>query len=147
MQWSAAPGAGFTDGTPWMKINPNHGDINVNADMKNQNSIWHFYKKLIEFRKDNVIIRDGDYIDHAPDSKSIFCFERNLEGIRYIVICNFKEKTVVFNDAYKIGAKGAKLIISNYDDDKNATLGDGITLRPYEVVVFEYGNSESKRII
>ncbi len=147
MQWSAAPGAGFTDGTPWMKINPNHGDINVHAEMKNSNSIWHFYKKLIEFRKNNEIIRDGEYIDHAPDNKSIFCFERKLGDVRYVVICNFKEKTVVFNDVYKIGAKGAKLIISNYDNAQNETLGDGITLKPYEVAVFEYGNSASKRII
>lgn len=134
MQWSAKPGCGFTTGKPWMKINPNHADINVESDLKNPNSILNFYKKLISLRKGNAIIRDGSYKLHFPKHKSLFVYERALEGKSYIVICNFKEKTVHLN-AVDLKARGAELVISNYKDaPKHFT--DGQTLRPFEARVY-----------
>ena len=70
------PGCGYTTGKPWMKINPNHADINVESDLKNPNSILNFYKELISLRKgNNAIIRDGSYKLHFPKHKSLLVYE------------------------------------------------------------------------
>lgn len=145
MQWEGKEGCGFTTGTPWMKVNPNCDDINVISDLKNPNSILNFYKKLIEFRKGNDIIKNGSYKEYCSRNLNVFCFERRIEEKAYLIICNFKEKNIPFN-VDETGMKGAKLIISNYST-QDETLGDAILLKPYEAVVFEKGNFDSKRLI
>lgn len=145
MQWEGKQGCGFTSGKPWMKINPNCDDINVALDLKNPNSILNFYKDLIEFRKENKIIRDGIYKEYLPKNKNVFCFERAINDSKYLVICNFKEKKIPFN-VDEMDFKGAKLIISNYQTQDDV-LGDAILLKPYESVVYEKGNTSAKRII
>ncbi|MFA5449339.1 MAG: alpha-glucosidase [Clostridia bacterium] len=135
MQWTGGKGAGFTDGQAWMKINPNLGEINVEASLKNPNSILNFYKKLIAFRKGNEIIINGTYKEYFPKNRNLFVYERALGEKRYIVICNFKEKSVNLN-AIDIKARGAKLVLSNYRDS-DSEFADGMTLRPYEAVVYE----------
>jgi oligo-1,6-glucosidase len=134
MQWSGRPGAGFTTGKPWMKINPNHVDINVENEKKNPSSVLNFYKKLISLRLGNQILRDGSYKEYFPKNRSLFVYERALGKQRYIVICNFKEKNVNLN-AIDMGARGAELVLSNYKDAPKA-FTDGQTLRPYEARVY-----------
>lgn len=138
MQWENKTGAGFTDGTPWMKINPNLGEINVKTEQSNPNSILNFYKKLIEFRKGNEIIRDGSYTEYFNSNKSVYCFVRQLGSRGYITICNFKEKKVVLNVDTIPGARGAGLVMGSWDT-QDAVLGDSILLKPYEGVVYEFG--------
>ena len=134
MQWSSKAGAGFTTGKPWMKLNENHGDINVENDLKNPNSILHFYKNLIQLRLGNEIIIKGSYKQYFPKHKSLFVYERKLGKQRYIVICNFKEKIVHLN-AIDLAARGAELMLANYKDAPQA-FTDGQTLRPYEARVY-----------
>ncbi len=145
MQWESKQGCGFTSGKPWMKINPNYDDINVTNDLKNPNSILNFYKKLIQFRKGNNIIKEGTYKEYSPKNKNVYCFERELGNKKYLVICNFKEKRIPFN-VDETNSKGAKLIISNYPK-QDETLGDAILLKPYEAVVYEKGGIDVARII
>ena len=137
MQWNGKQGAGFTTGKPWMKINPNHSDVNVEADLKNPNSVLNFYKQLIAFRLHNDVIIHGTYKEYFHNNKNIYCYERAYRGKRYIVICNFKEKNVPLN-VDTIGAKGAKLVLANYPKAAE-TMGDAVFLRPYEAVVYEIG--------
>jgi len=134
MQWSGKSGAGFTSGKPWMKINKNHGDTNVENEKKNPSSILNFYKKLISLRLGNQIIRDGSYKQYLPNNRSVFVYERALAKQRYIVICNYKEKKVNLN-VIDVGARGAELVLSNYQDAPKA-FTDGQTLRPYEARVY-----------
>lgn len=136
MQWEDKTGAGFTTGKAWMKINPNLGEINVQDDLKNPNSILNFYKKLIEFRKGNDVIRDGDYIEYFPKNKKVYCFERKLGSHRYIVFCNFAEKKVALNVDTIPASRGAKLIMDNWATQEE-TLGDAILLKPYEAAIYE----------
>ena len=137
MQWNGKQGAGFTTGKPWMKINPNHSDVNVEADLKNPNSVLNFYKQLIAFRLHNDVIIHGTYKEYFHNNKNVYCYERAYRGKRYIVICNFKEKNVPLN-VDTIGAKGAKLVLANYPKAAE-TMGDAVFLRPYEAVVYEIG--------
>lgn len=134
MQWNSKKGAGFSEVTPWMKLNPNYTSINVEDDLKNPNSILHFYQKLIAFRKGNDIIKNGTYREYFPRNRSLFVYEREYRNKRYIVICNFKEKTVNLN-AVSLNARGAQLVLSNYANTQQS-FTDGMTLRPYEAVVY-----------
>lgn len=136
MQWQDKAGCGFTTGKPWMKVNSNCGEVNVAHDLANPNSILNFYKQLIAFRKGNEVIRDGKYIEYAPNNKKVYCFERSTAEKRYLVICNFKEKKVPFN-VDMTGMQGAKLIISNYPGGYDEVLKDAVLLRPYEALVYE----------
>ena len=140
MQWEDKTGAGFTTGKPWMKINPNLGEINVASDLKNPNSILNFYKKLIEFRKGNAVIRDGDYIEYFPKNKKVYCYERKLGSHRYIVFCNFAEKKVALNIDTIPNSRGAKLVMDNWTTQEE-TLGDAILLKPYEAAIYEIDTS------
>lgn len=137
MQWNGKQGAGFTTAKPWMKINPNHSDVNVESDLKNPNSVLNFYKQLIAFRLHNDVIIHGTYKEYFHNNKNVYCYERAYRGKRYIVICNFKEKNVPLN-VDTIGAKGAKLVLANYPKAAE-TMGDAVFLRPYEAVVYEIG--------
>ena len=141
MQWENKTGAGFTDGKPWMKINSNLGEINVKTEEYNPNSILNFYKKLIAFRKGNAIIRDGSYTEYFNSNRKVYCYKRELDGKGFIVICNFKEKNVVFNVDSIPNARGAKLVCSTWDK-QDEQLGDSILLKPYEGVIYSYGTDE-----
>lgn len=140
MQWSSGKGAGFSGAKPWMKLNPNFGDINVESDLKNPNSVLNFYKKLIELRKGNEIIIKGSYKEYFRNNRSLYVYERALGNRRYVVICNFKEKAVNLN-AIEIGARGAQLVLSNYKNSE-PSFTDGMTLRPYEAVVYYQENKK-----
>ena len=65
MQWNADKNAGFTTGEPWIKVNPNYTEINVEAQENDPGSVLNYYRALIQLRKDQDVIRDGDYRDHA----------------------------------------------------------------------------------
>ena len=61
MQWDGTPNSGFTEGEPWMKVNPNYPEINVADQLDDENSIYHFYKKMIHLRKENPMFVYGEY--------------------------------------------------------------------------------------
>lgn len=134
VQWTSGENAGFTTGTPWMPINPNYVDINVEEAMSDPDSIYHFYKKLIAYRKGNEIIRNGIYKTNYTSSKDIMCYERWYNGSRLFVICNFKNKEVKFKVPASCAYSHCSLEMSNYKDSPD-TLKD-TTLRPYESMVY-----------
>lgn len=102
MQWNSSDGAGFTTGTPWMILNPNHTEINVEDEQKDAASVLHYYKKLIALRKNpdyaDALVEGrfapaDAYMDEHPD---IFAFYREGESQRILVISNWgKERVTV----------------------------------------------------
>ena len=135
MQWSAAENAGFTTGKPWMMVNPNYTEVNVEQQQGDPDSILNFYKKLIAYRKGNAVIRYGTFEEYFPKSNKIFCYERNYNGKRLFVVGSFSDKNVVFKLPAGYSFKSSKLVLNNYDDAP-AELS-AYTLRPYEAVVYE----------
>ena len=117
-----------------MPINPNYTEINVEEAMADPDSIYHFYKKLIAYRKGNEIIRNGLYKTNYTSSKDIFCYERWYEGKRLFVICNFKNKEVKFKVPSSCAYSHCNLEISNYKDSPETL--QNMTLRPYESMVY-----------
>lgn len=134
MQWNSEPNAGFTTGKPWMAVNPNYVDINVEQAMEDKNGIWHFYKQLNEFRKGNEIIRNGTYKQYYPKDRNVWMYEREYEGKKYVVIASYTDKEVQFVVPQELKGKESKLVMSNYADCVK-TLSD-VTLRPYEAMVY-----------
>lgn len=135
MQWSAKKGAGFTTGTPWMDINPNYVDINVEEALADPNSIWYFYQKINLFRRGNDVLREGDYTCYMPKDKRIWCYQRTLGDRRYVVVANYTDKDVRFRVPKEIAPfTSSTTLFHNYAED--ISLADGV-LRPYEAAAFE----------
>jgi len=136
MQWDDSPYAGFTTSTPWIKINPNYPDINVAHDLKDSNSIFHYYQKIIQLRKENLIMIYGDYQLILEDDEHIYSYLRTLNKDRLLIILNFFSSQTIFNLPANIDYRDKKLLISNYDIGESEDI-KRIYLRPYEARVYK----------
>ena len=136
MQWNDSENAGFTTGTPWQKCNPNYTEINVDAALKDKDSIFYFYQKVIKFRLGNEIIRYGSYKAYDLKDKNTWTYEREYNGKKYVVIASYTDKVVNYKAPAELqNYKSCKVLIHNYDNNDIA-LGN-LKLQPYEAVVFE----------
>jgi oligo-1,6-glucosidase len=136
MQWDDSENAGFTTGTPWIPVNPNYKEINVKEALADPNSVFHYYKKLIQLRKQHDIIVYGTYDLILEDDPYIYAYTRTLGNEKLIVITNFSEKTPVFRLPDDITYNTKELLISNYDVNEAEELKE-IRLRPWEARVYK----------
>jgi oligo-1,6-glucosidase len=134
VQWDETEHAGFTSGTPWIKINPNHTEINVRQALADPDSIFHYYQKLIRLRKENPIIVYGTYDLILEEHREIYAFTRTLDDDRLLVILNFTGNHSVFALPSSIFFSGQEPLISNYAVDPAEDIRR-LTLRPYEARV------------
>ncbi len=134
MQWDAGENAGFTTGTPWLKLNPNYTDINVAKELNNPSSIFHYYKRLLELRKAHPVVVYGTYDLLLPEHEEIYAFTRALQNERLLVILNFTENTPVFELPLQVSLGDKELLISNYDVDAEDLRR--VSLRPFEARVY-----------
>lgn len=144
MQWDDTENAGFTTGTPWLGVNPNYTEINARSQLHDENSVFHYYKKLIQLRKENSIFVEGDFTLLLPEDENIFAYVREYEGRKLLVAANFTDKEVECpllkewgvpadeDGAAKSRDNGVKLLIHNYND-----LPSQQKLRPYEAMIWE----------
>jgi oligo-1,6-glucosidase len=146
IQWDSSEHAGFTTSTPWIKVNPNYKEINVAAALADPSSIFYYYKKLIQLRRENPVIVYGSYdlilASHkrsTPQSGSvdeeIYAFTRTLDDDRLLVILNFSNNSPVFNWPETIPFASAELLISNYKVNSDEDLHE-FTLHPFEARVY-----------
>lgn len=135
VQWSAEKNAGFTTADePWFEINPNYTEINAEAELANPDSILNYYKKILRFRKENDIVKYGDFELLDTDTK-IFAYIRHYENKKMLVICSLtdEEKPVRINTAdFKMD--NAELVLYNYEN--NPVIHNGFMSRPYETRVY-----------
>ena len=128
MPWDDSENAGFTTGTPWLALNPNYKKINVADQLRREDSVFHYYQKLIRLRKENEIIVYGKYELLLPEDENIFAYTRTLGNKKLITVCNFSKSEQKFDFT---GYENAKVLISNYGVD----IRDGGILKPYSAVV------------
>lgn len=133
MQWDDSANAGFTTGTPWIKVNSNYPKVNAKQEVSDPDSVFSYYKKLIRLRHENEIIVYGDYELLAPEDEALFIYTRMLGTQRLMVLCNFTEKEVSIPAAVteQIPAD-AQLLIGNYSKQKEEML------QAYEARVYAY---------
>ncbi|MCL6586632.1 MAG: alpha-glucosidase [Anoxybacillus sp.] len=136
MQWDDSEHAGFTTGTPWIQVNPNYKEINAKAAMEDPNSVFHYYKKLIQLRKAHDVIVYGAYELILEDDPLIYAYTRTLGKETLVVITNFSSETPVFRLPNEITYSTKQLLISNYDVDEREELHE-IQLRPWEARVYK----------
>lgn len=135
MQWDNGESAGFTSGTPWLKINENYEHINVKNDLKDEDSVLNFYKKMIELRKNSNEILYGDYNCLIESDEKIYSYTRLVDGKGYIVICNLTEGTCEFKEEnYPLNSKN--IVLNNYKVEGHKTIYE-LVLKPYECRVYK----------
>ena len=92
MQWDATTNAGFTDGTPWLQVNPNYTAINAADEVADAGSVFHYYQALIHLRKQYPIFSEGDFTLLFADHPALFAYQRRLGDQVMTVLCNFYEE-------------------------------------------------------
>ncbi|MDB9902254.1 alpha-glucosidase [Flavobacteriaceae bacterium] len=98
MQWSSGAKGGFSNGNNnWFLSNPNHDRINVENDLNNEDSIFHFYRKLLQIRKQSKDLIYGDYFDLDPNHQNIFMYQRVGLKTTYLMILNMSDSSINYN--------------------------------------------------
>ena len=126
MQWDDSKNAGFTDGTPWINVNPNYKEINAKAAVADPNSVFHYYQELIKLRHTLPIIVYGKFQGLLEDSETIYAYNRLLDGQVLTVTCNFTDQE---QDCTLFDDLAGEELISNYKEHKTGKL------QPYEARV------------
>lgn len=134
MQWSAEPNAGFTTGEPWFYVNENYRSVNVAAQEADDESLLNFYRALIAYRKREPIVRYGTYTELIPQSPNFYCYVREYEGRRLLVIASLVAKETYFTCPEGYELMDGELIFKNHD--LNVTVNNAFTARPYELRVY-----------
>ncbi|MCA1201440.1 glycoside hydrolase family 13 protein [Priestia flexa] len=135
MQWDRTKNAGFSTGTPWMKVNPNYVDINVEQQLSDEESILNFYKKLITLRKQHEVFVYGTYDLLLENHPAIYAYTRTLDDKKAIIICNVSSKEQEFKLPKEVKTNEDELLIHNYQVATEETVQE-FTLRPYETRVY-----------
>ncbi|MGE7183834.1 glycoside hydrolase family 13 protein [Peribacillus sp. NPDC006672] len=134
VQWNDSRNAGFTKGSPWIKVNPNFPEINAEKAYNDPNSIFHFYKKLIQLRKKHEIVVYGRFELLCPDDERIFAYTRTFEEEKLLVLCNFKEEHAAYSLPEELNSYSATRLIGNYEQGEKGI--SRMPLRPYECRVY-----------
>jgi oligo-1,6-glucosidase len=129
MQWTDDPHAGFTEGDPWIKVNPNYTKINAEDILQDPDSIYYFYRQLMQIRKDHSTLIYGRYEMIDGNSEQVYAYRRWDEEEEFYIFLNFSEE-----QAEMIGwpdQKPLHLLSTNYEDE-------GMTeqLRPWEARIY-----------
>lgn len=133
MQWNFDRNSGFSDVKPWFDVNSNYKSINVKKDLQSRDSIYRFYQKLLQLRKEDSIMIDGEFRPLYINDSEIYAFIRELSGHKKLIVCSLCAYNKKFEVPKSVG-NISKVILSNYEKDININ-DRTIYLKPYEGVV------------
>ncbi|MCM1056073.1 MAG: alpha-glucosidase [Firmicutes bacterium] len=141
MQWDDSENAGFTTGTPWMKVNPNYREINAAEQMARPDSVWSFYRQLIAFRKKYAVFSDGEFALLCREHPQIFAYTRECTEEKLLVICNFSGEKAEYPDPAQW--RGMELLLSNYSDSGKKSSPE--MLHPWEARMYYIRKASPQR--
>ncbi|MEZ9017256.1 alpha,alpha-phosphotrehalase [Vibrio lentus] len=132
MQWNSEAYAGFSQAQPWLDVANNYTEINAEQALEDKDSIFYFYKALIELRKQVEVITHGRYQDLLPEHPSLFAYVRESEGQTLLCINNYygEETECVLPERFEM--MKAKSLLSNYQVSESLVTSHHQVLRPYE---------------
>ena len=136
VQWDDSENAGFTKGEPWIPVSSEYKRINVEQALKDEDSIFYHYQKLIRLRKDYEVISNGSIKFILEENNKVLSYVRNLGDATVLVINNFygESTKVEIPDEYANKSAKSKILISNYKD--SSVLNKELNLRPFESIVY-----------
>jgi oligo-1,6-glucosidase len=131
VQWDASPSAGFTTGTPWLPVNPDHGSWNAEAQRDDPRSVLAHYRRLIALRHTDDVVALGDFTMLLPDHEEVYAFRRSLGGASLLVVCNLGRTAYPLAELLPEAA-GAELVLGNLASCDTAVLApwEARVLRP-----------------
>jgi glycosidase len=135
MQWDDTESAGFTDATPWIAVNPNHKEINAQAELADDDSIFHHYRRLIELRHAEPAVAHGDFRMLLADHEHVYAFVRRYGTTELLVLANFSGEPATIEVPEADRWQGAELILANYAVDATGGMRH-LPLRPWEARVY-----------
>ena len=133
LQWNNTKNAGFTSGTPWIKVNENYNKINVEEAEKDKNSILNYYRKMIKVRKSNLGLVYGDYKVMDIKNPNIYAYTREYKDEEYLVVLNFTAKKVGFEVDSRVNLSKAEVLIANCDIKKEKQY---LTMEGYSCIIY-----------
>ena len=136
MQWNDKKNAGFTEGTPWIMVNPNYTEINAEKEMADPDSVFHYYRKLIALRRFSEwsdLIVYGHYELLAPEDPHVFAYTREYQGQKLLVICNVSDKKVPFQVPDSVSWQKPEKLMGNYEKQ---ALARKMEMKPWEAMVW-----------
>jgi oligo-1,6-glucosidase len=128
VQWDASPNAGFTSGTPWLPVNPDHAEWNADAQRRDPESVLAHYRRLIALRHENPVVALGEFAMLLPQHDDVYAFTRTLDGEVLLVVCNLSRTPYALTELLPQAANG-RLVLGNLPDE------DPELLRPWEARV------------
>ncbi|WP_245177104.1 alpha-glucosidase [Geodermatophilus sp. DF01-2] len=128
VQWNDSPHAGFTTGTPWIPVNPDHGEWNAAAQRNDPSSVFAHHRRLIGLRHEQPVVALGDFTMLLPDHEEVYAFTRRLDGETLLVVCNLGGSIHPLGELLP-EAVGAELVLGNLGEE------DPAVLRPWEARV------------
>lgn len=137
MQWDDTENAGFTTGMPWIMVNPNYSAINAKAQLADENSVFHYYRRLIGLRRESdwsEVIVYGSYALLAPEDEHIYAYTRTLGERRLLVVCNVSAQPQTFAVPEELAGENAQVVIGNL---AAPVWGETLTLEPWQACVWE----------
>ncbi|TGB02667.1 glycoside hydrolase family 13 protein [Halobacillus salinus] len=133
MQWSSEENAGFTTGSPWMKVNPNFPQVNVADQWEEDDSILSFYREMIRLKKENDIFTYGTYDLLLEDDMQIYAYTRTLGDQVALVVTNLTGEEADFQSGLMFSSE--QLILSNYTAEEHDVVSS-LPLKPFEARVY-----------
>jgi oligo-1,6-glucosidase len=134
MQWDDTPNAGFTAAAkPWLAVNPNYQEINAKDELADPDSVYHYYRKMIELRSKSPAFIYGDYKDLDPANSTIFAYTRELGTEKYLVVLNFSAAATTYTVPEKLQAE--TLTITNLGSREQQT--NTLNLKAWEARVYK----------
>ena len=131
MQWNTKTNAGFSEGTPWLKVNPNYATINAEIQEKNPDSTLHYFRALLQLRKKELTLVYGTYTLLDEENEKVFAYTRELENQKLLVLLNFCASTTTYSLPFRLN--DAAILLSNYPNKEI----DNSSLRPYEAIILK----------
>lgn len=133
MQWNSRSQGGFTEGEPWISINPNYTEINAESALNDSGSIFFHYQKLIALRKQHDIIPYGSFELHYADHPYVYAYTRTYENEKILVLCNVSGEKQVIDNVASFDIKQADVLITN-----EIEIEEPFTLNPWEATAYYF---------
>lgn len=134
MQWNSESNAGFTTGTPWIGVNPNYPQINVEAQEEDPDSILNFYKEMVTLRKSDDVFMYGTYDLVQENHPEIYAYTRTLGEKRVLILCNLKGKDTSI-DLENISVSSDQLLLANIPVEEHESMTE-LNFKPFEARIY-----------